>query len=129
MHWIRIEQHSSIPLANFQRPSEPKRKVFNGPQICTHLHDEEFHCLLHDKEKAALIAFKLVMTNVLGNTKADNYKNFLESLQAFKNLGCNTFLEISFLHQDFFPPNRRAVSDEHREQFHQDIVTMEKVPG
>ena len=36
-------------------------------------------------------------------------------------------LKIHFLHSNlnFFPPNLRAVSDEHGERFHQDITKME----
>lgn len=118
-------------ISKFPRLSEAKIKegVFIGPQIRTLLQDEEFHRLLHGKEKAAWVAFKLVVTNFLGNTKADNYKELVENLlQAYKNLGCNMSLKIHFLHNhlDFFPPNCGAVSDEHGERFHQDIATMEK---
>jgi hypothetical protein len=37
-------------------------------------------------------------------------------------------LKVHFLdsHLDFFPENLGAVSDEHRERFHQDISNMEK---
>jgi hypothetical protein len=37
-------------------------------------------------------------------------------------------LKVHFLgsHLDFFPENLGAVSDEHRERFHQDIYNMEK---
>jgi hypothetical protein len=37
-------------------------------------------------------------------------------------------LKIHFLdsHLDFFPANLSAVSDEHREKFHQDISQIEK---
>jgi hypothetical protein len=37
-------------------------------------------------------------------------------------------LKVQFLysHLDFFPEYLGAVSDEHRERFHQDISTMEK---
>jgi len=40
----------------------------------------------------------------------------------------NMSLKVHFLyiHLDFFPEYLGAVGDEHREQFHQDISTMEK---
>ena len=65
----------------------------------------------------------------LGNAKHPEYKKIIkELLIAHKALGCNMSLKIHFLHShlDFFPPNLRAVRDEQGEQFHQDIVTMEK---
>jgi hypothetical protein len=43
---------------------------------------------------------------------------------AYKAIGCNMCLKVHFL--DFFPENLGAVSDEHREIFHQDISNMEK---
>jgi hypothetical protein len=47
---------------------------------------------------------------------------------AYKAMGCNMSLKVHFLdsHLDFFPENLGAVSDEHRERFHQDIYNMEK---
>lgn len=38
------------------------------------------------------------------------------------------YLKIHFLysHLEFFPENLGAVSDEHGERFHQDIIVMEK---
>jgi hypothetical protein len=45
-----------------------------------------------------------------------------------KTMGCNMSFKVHFLdsHLDFFQENPRAVSDEYRERFHQDISTMEK---
>ena len=42
-------------------------------------------------------------------------------------MGCPMSLKIHFLHShlNFFPPNLGAVSDEHGERFHQDIMKME----
>ena len=42
-------------------------------------------------------------------------------------MGCRMSLKIHFLHSHlyFFPPNLGAVSDEHGERFHQDIMKME----
>jgi len=43
-------------------------------------------------------------------------------------MGCNMSLKAHFLysHLDFFPEYLGAVSDEHRQRFHQEISTMEK---
>ncbi|GBO42653.1 hypothetical protein AVEN_178915-1 [Araneus ventricosus] len=41
-------------------------------------------------------------------------------------MGCNMSLKIHFLHfhLEFFPETLGSVSDEHGEQFHQDILNM-----
>ena len=41
-------------------------------------------------------------------------------------MGCRMLLKIHFLHShlNFFPANLGAVSDEHGERFHQDIMKM-----
>ena len=44
-------------------------------------------------------------------------------IQSYKAMECNVFLDS---HLDVFPENLRAVRDEHRQWFHQDISTMEK---
>jgi hypothetical protein len=65
----------------------------------------------------------------LGNRRAQNYEELVNNLlQSYQKLGCNTSLKIHFLHShlDFFPENCGAVSDEHRERFHQEISSMEK---
>ena len=48
-------------------------------------------------------------------------------LQAYQRLGSQMSLKLHFLHAhlNFFPPNLRAVSDEHREWFYQDIALIE----
>lgn len=64
--------------------------------------------------------------NFLGNTKSANYKEIVSKL--LQDLGCNMSLKIHSLHPhlDFFPENLGAVSDEHGERFHQDIMAMER---
>ena len=49
-------------------------------------------------------------------------------LEKYHQLGCNMSLKIHFLHShlNFFPPSCGAVSDEHGERFHQDILNIEK---
>ena len=70
-----------------------------------------------------------MVTNFLGNRRADNYTELVSNLiKAYSSMGCNMSLKIHFLnsHLDFFPPNCGAVSDEHGERFHQQISAMEK---
>jgi hypothetical protein len=79
--------------------------------------------------RAAWQAFKNVMKSLLGNHKAENYHELVSDLlMAYKAMRCNMSLKVHFLdsHLDFFPENLSAVSDEHRERFHQDISNMEK---
>lgn len=115
----------------FSRLSEAKIKegIFVGPQIKEIMKDEIFDNMLNETELRAWSAFKSVVTNFLGNVKADHYKDIVsELLNAYKEMGCNMSLKIHFLdsHLDFFPENLGAVSDEHGERFHQDISAMEK---
>ena len=74
-------------------------------------------------------AFVSVVKNFLGNEKAENYKDVVETmLQSYHNLGCNMSIKVHFLnsHLDKFPANLGDVSDEHGERFHQDIKVMEE---
>lgn len=115
----------------FPRLSEAKIKegVFVGPQIRELFKDSAFRNSLGDTERRAWDAFANLSKNFLGNRKAENYKDLVdELLSSYKALGCNMSLKIHFLHShlDFFPENMGAVSDEHGERFHQDILKMEK---
>ena len=72
---------------------------------------------------------KNATTNFLGNHTAQNYRDMVADLvQSYKAMGCNMYLTLHFLdsHLDFFPENLGAVSDEHRQRFHQDISTKKK---
>ena len=115
----------------FTRLSEAKIKegVFVGPQIRKLFRDDMFNNLLQVDEKKAWDAFRLVSANFLGNIRAENYKELIESMSLYHRLlDCNMFLKIYMLHchLDFFPDNCGMVSDEHGERFHQEIATMEK---
>ncbi len=64
-----------------------------------------------------------------GKNKSPDYQervNFL--LRSFQDLGANMSIKVHFLfsHLDHFPINLSDVSDEHSEQSHQDIKTMEE---
>lgn len=115
----------------FPRISETKLKegIFVGPQIRELMKDTTFIMKLQDAEKRAWSAFVEVCHNFLGNKKSESYQdNVKELISSYKHLGCNMSLKIHFLdsHLDFFPPNLGAVSDEHGERFHQDIMHIER---
>lgn len=105
-----------------------KEGIFVGPQIRDLLKDHIFTERLNSLEKAAWESFKDICANFLGNQRGENYKDIVENLLLnYKNLKCNMSLKIHFLHShlNFFPSNLGAVSDEHGERFHQDILSME----
>jgi len=90
--------------------------------------DPVFPTKLSRLELKAWQSFVKVVNNFLGNYRADNYTDLVENmLKAYEKMGCRMSLKMHFLHShlDFFPENLGAVSDEHGERFHQDIVTME----
>jgi hypothetical protein len=106
-----------------------KEGIFVGPQVRELLKDEHFESVLNSLEMEAWKSFKNVCEHFLGNSRADNYKLFIENLlQAHQNLSCNMSLKMHFLHSrlDFSPDNIGHVRYEHGERFHQDIATMEK---
>lgn len=117
--------------SKFPKVSDAKVKegIFVGPQIRQLLRDEAFDEALNEIEKAAWLSFKDICNGFFGNRKAENYVEIVNNLLAsYKAMGCNMSLKIHFLdsHLDFFPENLGAVSDEHGERFHQDVLDMEK---
>jgi hypothetical protein len=106
-----------------------KEGIFVDPQIRELIKDEQFEEQLDEMGKAAWQTLNNVTISFLGNHKAENYHEIVSDLlTAYKAYGCNMSLKVHFLdsHLDFFPENLDAVSDEHRERFHQDIFNMEK---
>jgi hypothetical protein len=71
--------------------------------------------------------FKNFTSNFLGNHKAENYCDLVSNLVQ-SHYGNNMSLKVYFLdsHVDFFQENPGGVSYKHRQQFHQDISTLEK---
>lgn len=63
-----------------------------------------------------------------GNHHAENYRNMVAYLVQYKAVGCNISLRVHFMdsHWDFLPENLEAVSNDHKQRFHQDISTTEK---
>ena len=106
-----------------------KAGVFDGPHIRQLIKDQNFTTSMTAVEKRAWEAFVSVVKNSLGNEKAENYKDVVETmLQSYHNLGCNMSIKVHFLnsHLDKFPANLGDVSHEHGERFHQDIKVMEE---
>ena len=106
-----------------------KEDIFIGPQIRDLIKDKYFDNLLQGDEKAAWDSLKFIVKEFLGYRRAQNYEELVNNLlQSYEKLGCNMSLKIHFLHShlDYFPENCGAVSDEHREHFHQDSSSMEK---
>jgi len=102
--------------------------VFTGPDIRSLLRDEVFERIITGDEQKAWHAFREVVTSILGNRRADNYKDLVEELlSSYQKLGCSMSLKIHFLssYLVFFPENCGSVSDEHGERFHQNFAAME----
>ena len=69
-----------------------------------------------------------MVKNIFGNCQAENYKELMEKLlKSLQDIGTNMSIKVHFLHSqiDKFLDNCSDVSDEHGEQFHLDIKTME----
>lgn len=116
---------SAFPRLSFEKI---KAGVFDGPQIRQLIKDEHFIGTMTELQKNAWLAFKNVVKNFLGNTRAENYTEIVQQLlESFKMLGCNMSIKVHFLHSHLadFPQHLGAVSDEHGERFHQDLKIME----
>jgi hypothetical protein len=106
-----------------------KEGIFIGPDIRELMFDEDFLLMTTEIEREAWLAFKSVVTKLLGNNKDTDFVTiFANMLEKFKFLRCLMSLNIRFLnsHLDFFPENIDAVSEEQGECFHQDIKEMER---
>lgn len=80
-------------------------------------------------EKTAFEAMREVITNFLGNKKAENYRELVYAMiEAFRAMGARMSSKLHFFHAhfDFFPDNLGALSDEHGERFHQEIAAIEE---
>lgn len=70
-----------------------------GPDIRKLLQDEEFYGHLSDMQKTAFDFMQLVISEFLGNSKAQNYAENIESmLIGFNNIGVKMSLKLHFLH-------------------------------
>lgn len=54
---------------------------------------------MNEKEKAAYLSFKIIVTGFIGNKKDANYKFIVANMtNNFKQLGCNMSQKVYFLH-------------------------------
>jgi hypothetical protein len=114
----------------FPKLSEAKVSagVFVGPQIKKILQCKEFPNKLTSTEVAAWNSFGAVVRGFLGNHKAENYMELVESLvRNYGTMGCRMSLKVHILdaHLDKFKENMGAYSEEQGERFHQDILDFE----
>ena len=103
--------------------------VFDGSQIRTLIHDDQFVAKMTALERSAYLTFVAVVQNFLENNKAENYSELVNRmLVAFRDPGRNISIKLHFLnsHLDQFPDKLGAVSDEQGERFHQDLKIMEE---
>jgi hypothetical protein len=118
----------------FPHLSEVKLKegVFVSPDIRKLIFDESFLLTMTEVEREVWIAFRSVVTKLLGDNKDPDYVTiFANMLEKFKVLGCLMSLKIHFFEfaHEFFPRRSCAVSEEHGECFHQDVKEMERAGG
>ena len=87
--------------------SEEKLKagIFNGLQIRQLMKDSNFVASMTSREVQAWKALTEVIKNLLGNKKAENYKE--ELLSDFEEMGCDMSIKLHYLksHADKFPQN------------------------
>jgi hypothetical protein len=107
-----------------------KEGIFIGPQILVIIYDDPSEHMLRETEKSARLTFRTICVYLVGNLKAESYKEIFEDvLSAHQTVRCNTMsLKTGCLHYHlkFFTPNLGPVSDKHGERFHQDFSTMQK---
>lgn len=103
--------------------------IFVGPQIRKIFKDRQFYDKLNPIEQGTFEAMGLVIDEFLGNKRSKTYKENVDNLLiGLDNMGANMSLKIHFLdsHLDFFAENCGAISDEHGERFHQEIMYIEE---
>ncbi|XP_076036895.1 uncharacterized protein LOC143022524 [Oratosquilla oratoria] len=103
--------------------------VFIGPQIKKVMECKEFPKKLTRTERAAWDSFVAVVLGFLGNHKAENYVELVETLVTnYGKMGCRMSLKVHILdaHLHKFKENMGAYSEEQGERFHQDILEFER---
>ena len=103
--------------------------VFVGPQIRQCLNDSSFTGGFSETELAAWESYRSVVDGFLGRNRNPHLKEVIEKLVLdFQRLGATMSLKLHFLHShlDIFPDNNCDVSDEHGEQFHKTISSMDR---
>ena len=114
----------------FLKLAETKVKagIFTGPQIKKIIECNEFTKLLNRKQKMAWNSFVPVVHGFLGNHKAENYVQLVQTLiKNYNKMGCRISLKFHILdaHLDKFKENMGAYSEKQGDHFHQDILDLE----
>jgi len=118
-------------VEKFQEISAAKvmEGVFIVPQTRNFFEDEQFNRILSGNWNMVWDYFRLVATNFLGNNKADNCNELVESLiLSYETFMCDVSLKILFLHchQDIFSENCLALNDKNSECFKHDISEIKR---
>jgi len=75
-----------------------KEDIFIGPLIWDLMQDKQFNEDLDETERNALLSFKRICKDFLGNHKAANYQDVVQDLlTSYKAMGCNMSLKIHFI--------------------------------
>ena len=114
----------------FPKLSESKVRggIFIGPQVKLILKSDEYLETLSAVAKNAWMCLAAVVQGFLGNNKEDNYAELVANLvNSYGNMGCRMSIKVHMLdaHLNEFKENLGAYSEEHSEQFHQDIKDFE----
>ena len=102
--------------------------VFIGPQLRQLLLHQHFDETLTPVQKVAWVSFRNFRNGSLGRHKTANFESLIKNMMKnYKSLRCYMSLLLHFMVSDlnFFPENMCDVSDEHSEQFHQEISEVE----
>ena len=93
------------------------------------LASEELENKMSTVEKNAWKVFRLVVKGFLGNNNCENYKELMENfIECYGIQGYRMLVKLHYLdlYLDSLRENLGDVSEEHYEQFHQEILTMTK---
>ena len=103
--------------------------IFYGSQIRCLNAGQIFSTYLDNPRKNAWRSLAVV-ENFLGYFEAPNYYDLSKQLlNSYEK--CNMSVKVHFFHSyvNYFPENLEAMIEEQGKSFHQDIKTIEKIPG
>ena len=106
--------------------------IFYGSQISRLNAGQILSTYLDNPRKNAWRSLTAVVENFLGYFKALNYYDLSKQLlNSYEKLGCSMSVKVHFFHShvNYFPENLEATIEEQGESFHQDIKTIEEIPG
>ena len=100
-----------------------------GPQVKRLMKSNSFSEKLSTVERRAWKSFASVVEGLLGNYKADNFRETVEELvNIYGKKGCGISLKLHVLLSciDEFKDNMGDYSEEQGESFHQDVKSFEE---